>query len=753
MNKTELSIGSGRLRSIDALRGIAALAVLLFHAGGGFAGRFNVLPPVLATSLSTLLSFGYTGVGLFFVISGFCIHLRWAKARAAGHSPQTDFIAFWKRRIFRLYPPYLIALGCYLFVLMLEGKLAMTPFFGFDIGVHLLMMHNVLFDTAYSFNGPFWTLAIEEQLYLAYFLLLFLRRRLGWAWTLGICLTVRILWFALAQGVNPLLASLFGQPFYYQSHSFGVQMPINEGALFHWIVWALGAFAVEGAVGLVTMPAWCRSLRLGLVTLTAAAALAYVDRTASATGLFHYAAWLVIDPLWGLGFFCIVNAAVAREHRWRLTGRLPRLIALLAGVGIFSYSLYLMHEFVLAHFLRMTSSWFGVPESGLTIFSLLALAPVCVALAWAFFQLFERPFIPKPAAPPSQLTPATARTRRQRKAALILRRAAIVGLALFVLAEVGLRVYDRIRPLAIFLDDSYNRFRGRPFAPDYNFRLNSRGFKDVEFRQQKEEGSRRILAIGGSSAYAAPPYQHAYPTVLEQRLNQSGGHVEVVNMAIPNLRPNDYFSLLVREGLALQPDLVVVSFSMGSDLEDDNLEPHMNSYVAATLRSLKQTPRRYEGLIYNGAPAYEDNQPTMPDADYLQTLQARSRVYSKPNDALIADIAEATSQLARMKRLCDANGIGFTVVLIPDEVQVDGALQAQFGGRDFARPSRLLAEQLSAQQIDCVDLLDEFTRASGQRRLYKPNDGRWNIAGNRLAAELLERHLSARLPGALRGGD
>src|SRR5689334_19743096 len=360
MSKTELSIGSGRLRSIDALRGVAALAVMLFHAGGGFAGNYSVLPAALATGLSTLLSFGYTGVALFFVISGFCIHLRWAKARAAGREPQTGFIAFWKRRIFRLYPPYLIALGCYLFVLMMEGRITITPFFGFDLGLHFVMLHNVLFDTAYSFNGPFWTLAIEEQLYLAYFLLLFLRRRLGWAWTLGICLAVRVAWFALAQGVNPLLASWFGQPFYYQSHSFGIQMPINEGALFHWFIWALGAFAVEGALGLVKVPAWSRNLKLGLLTITAAAALAYVDRTASANSFAHYATWLVIDPLWGLGFFCIVNAAVAREHKRRLNGRLPRTVAMLAAVGIFSYSLYLMHEFVLAHFLRMTSSWAGV---------------------------------------------------------------------------------------------------------------------------------------------------------------------------------------------------------------------------------------------------------------------------------------------------------------------------------------------------------------------------------------------------------
>ena len=51
---------------------------------------------------------------VFFVISGFCIHLQWARARAHHQEGQIQFGAFWKRRIRRLYPPYLIALVLFL---------------------------------------------------------------------------------------------------------------------------------------------------------------------------------------------------------------------------------------------------------------------------------------------------------------------------------------------------------------------------------------------------------------------------------------------------------------------------------------------------------------------------------------------------------------------------------------------------------------------------------------------------------------
>src|SRR5688500_7189677 len=105
---------STRLRSIDALRGIAALGVVVYHAveQGKQALPNNLLEYPLR-AIQFISSFGYIGVFLFFVISGFCIHLQWARSRAAGHEPDIRFGPFWKRRLRRLYPPYLIALACY----------------------------------------------------------------------------------------------------------------------------------------------------------------------------------------------------------------------------------------------------------------------------------------------------------------------------------------------------------------------------------------------------------------------------------------------------------------------------------------------------------------------------------------------------------------------------------------------------------------------------------------------------------------
>src|SRR5215813_6976468 len=242
-----------RLISIDALRGIAALGVVLYHAVGRTEGSapHNLFrwPVVIVQTLS---SFGYAGVFLFFVISGFCIHLQWARARAKGDAYQVRFGSFWKRRLRRLYPPYLISVVISIAMTAFAVGIVFNRAFVYDVVMHLLMLHNFDPKIAYSINGVFWTLAIEEQLYLAYFLLLFLRMRWGWTVTLLVCLGARVGWFFLSHGI-----------WLY----FGVGVPIPEAAASHWLTWALGAISVEAAFGVIKLPIWTRNLGIGFGAL------------------------------------------------------------------------------------------------------------------------------------------------------------------------------------------------------------------------------------------------------------------------------------------------------------------------------------------------------------------------------------------------------------------------------------------------------------------------------------------------------
>jgi hypothetical protein len=331
-----------------------------------------------------------------------------------------------------------------------------------------------------------------------------------------------------------------------------------------------------------------------------------------------------------------------------------------------------------------------------------------------------------------------------------IRQTLVILLITLVLAEVAFRVFNYFRPSFIFPDYSYNQFRGRPHYEIYGFKLNSKGFRDVEFSEAKAEGTYRVLGLGDSFTFGVVPYQHNYLTVLEEELNNRGRRVEIINMGIPGIGPKDYLAVLTDEGLELNPDMVLLSFFIGNDFlrEEQERSLYSYSYVASFINFL--IIANQEQLAVSGS-EYKDNEPTFSDAKFVSLESDRSEIYRKQNPSFEADFAEAIGYVARIKRLCDERNISFAVVLIPDEVQVSKAVQSRvllikgFNASpedfDFTLPNRLMAAKLREQNINFIDLLDGFAAASAQANLYKPNDTHWNIAGNRLAAELIHAGL------------
>jgi hypothetical protein len=339
------------------------------------------------------------------------------------------------------------------------------------------------------------------------------------------------------------------------------------------------------------------------------------------------------------------------------------------------------------------------------------------------------------------------------KVPFFVRQALIILLITFVLAEVSLRAYNYIQPSPIFFSKSYNRFRPPPFSSDYDdFKLNSKGFKDVEFRVQKSEGDFRILGIGDSFAFGVVPYSYNYLTLLEDGLKLHGRKVELINMGIPGTGPIDYLSLLINEGLELGPDMVLVSFFTGNDFLQQQEKTY--SYVVALIKYVIDLNTKVAGPIVHGDGAYDDSAPTFTDEAYLHIEKLRSLIFRKQNRKFQADFEAAFGHVLRMKEICDRRGIKFFVVLIPDELQIDPVLQRrvldQWNMRsdvfDFELPNHLLRSKFEEYGIDYIDLLDPLLSEAKGKRLYRVNDSHWNIAGNEVASRLILEHLLALVP-------
>lgn len=329
----------------------------------------------------------------------------------------------------------------------------------------------------------------------------------------------------------------------------------------------------------------------------------------------------------------------------------------------------------------------------------------------------------------------------------------LITLISLFLAELALRLYNHINPNYIFYSDSYNRFRGKPFAKDYNFRLNSKGFKDLEFKKDKANAY-RIIGLGDSFAYGVVPYEFNYLTILENHLNQKDKPVEVLNMGIPGIGPEDYLALLVNEGLTLDPDLVIVSFFVGNDFQEGSEQSEKRklytySYVASLIKYIFTIRPIFKDQIDDQEPVYNDNGPIFDYNSFLIMETSRSLIYMKKSREVFSKwLDDSLNHLKQINNICKENNIKLLVLIIPDEAQINPTLQSDIikfvsadNEWDFYHPSKILANRLLALNISHLDLYEDFLNGSKKKRLYKPNDSHWNIAGNALAAELLRDYI------------
>ncbi|HEV7490547.1 MAG TPA: acyltransferase [Rhodanobacteraceae bacterium] len=153
---TSVPIEHGRLRYIDALRGIAALLVLWLHV----SNSYRAMSPNAEAHARWLGDFisqidiGRIGVVVFFLISGFVIPFSIKPASAA---PVAGFVI---RRVFRIYPAYWLSvpLAAWVFYWMIG-----TPFGVGDFLVNLTLLQDVFGVPAAE--GVYWTLLVEFGFY------------------------------------------------------------------------------------------------------------------------------------------------------------------------------------------------------------------------------------------------------------------------------------------------------------------------------------------------------------------------------------------------------------------------------------------------------------------------------------------------------------------------------------------------------------------------------------------------------------
>lgn len=373
------SSGGGRDARIDVLRAIAALSVLLFHAqnawylgmGGDvvIADRLRLRDTWIGLA-SSPVTLGFLGLNLFFVLSGLCIHAWYLGMRERGGT--FSYGAYLKRRFWRIYPAYAAAIVFSLGCLALAEWIRYERNGAAELSVYaanwlwqtlryLSFTHTLSIDTFAGYNAPLYTMAIEAHFYLAYPAVLYGFRRLGPMKTL-----------ALSSAFSLILSALV-----LASGDAAMRRLVLDSFLVRWPEWIMGCVIAE---------LWFRARRGEPVRATATGVLAGAAVCFTAALLLQIASGVAPNLLWSASLALLIPAYLLGRGEtvapWETA---------LAKIGLFSYSIYLLHYPILRIVALLIPPQRETLAAHAVVYAIVVL--LVLLLARGFFALFERPFL------------------------------------------------------------------------------------------------------------------------------------------------------------------------------------------------------------------------------------------------------------------------------------------------------------------------------------------------------------------------
>lgn len=355
---------TARIVELDGLRTVAILGVLFAHTWAFGCGS----PPLLLLGLdwNRLLSIFGTGVDLFFVISGFCMHLVLSKKPGLDWDRYRDFLI---GRAKRILPAYLVAMffsaGVWYWM---KGSFPAR-----EVLAHLVFAQTLV-PGAMKLASPFWSLATEWHFYMVLPPLLLLSQKWGHRATMA-------LFFACSVLARAACTSLENAPI-----SLDLLLPSR---LCEFILGAMVSHAYQQGMPLPRLLRGSFGAFLGLVVMFAGRLL-MTDGVVRGKGLFSALAMTVNIPLLALGYAMLVWNAIASDS---LVAKALRARPML-WLGRVSYSFYLWHWFPALWLAGYLTARVG-PRGFLPLLSTVLATCLLSPLAEISYRLFEAPYFAK----------------------------------------------------------------------------------------------------------------------------------------------------------------------------------------------------------------------------------------------------------------------------------------------------------------------------------------------------------------------
>lgn len=361
---------------LDSLRALAATHVVMVHALDqvdrnsrhmtGFAHWFRFH-----------CSYGHQAVGLFIVLSGFCLMLPVAKGDGTLRGGAWNF---YKKRARRILPTYYLSLAVCLALIwtFLNQKTGSPwdltfPVTPRDISLHLLMLQDAFADTGGKINYALWTVSVEWRIYFVFPLLV-----LGWQRFGAIKTTIA----AVIAGYILLVVL---RPTFIYTMTNGVT-PEYLGLFAMGMLGAGIMFAREGVL---------LRLRQSVPWIPAVLAMTVLLLFLSSARLIHGK----VIPISTLDFFVglwAMTLLVAAGFNGQTLLHRTLSWKPLAFIGTYAYSIYVIHAPLLQMIWLYIVRPLQLSPNMTFVCVFVVFIPLVVALAYLFFLACERPFLTRP---------------------------------------------------------------------------------------------------------------------------------------------------------------------------------------------------------------------------------------------------------------------------------------------------------------------------------------------------------------------
>jgi len=354
---------SKRIPELDGLRGIAILLVLSFHY---INNQLIQSESKIGIALSKITSFGWVGVDLFFVLSGFLIGSILMRTQ---NSPKY-FTTFFARRFLRIIPNYYLLLFIFIIVLSIpwfKGNNFLTGNNVIPIWSYFTLTHNFYMAQLNNMGNDSmsvtWSIGIEEQFYIVFpFIVYFVKDK----------------WLPMVLAVAIILACFLrvGHESWIPPY---VLLPCRMDAI------SFGALVAWLNIN-KDLPALSRKYFKVLM------AIILIDVLICAFLYFKYQDLGVLkNSLFAMTFAILLIFALT--HKEGLYGRLLRN-RMLVWVGTISYSLYLFHYLILGIFHQAIGNYGGVGINNKKdlVISIAAFA-TSILFSFSVYKLLESPMV------------------------------------------------------------------------------------------------------------------------------------------------------------------------------------------------------------------------------------------------------------------------------------------------------------------------------------------------------------------------